>query len=331
MTEALTLLKPLLPILTHPLGLLAGFVAASALMIWRLHAVENKGFEGTVLGTLIMPYCSGAANLMFAWVMAQGSGKGGTVMENALVNNVTNLMLILGLSALLFATAPAARGSKHYEATYKLFRLDLLLTLVALFLFTGSLWALGRDGSIGFNDALVLVALFVFWQVLHVFEVLKNNVRKNQTPHWSIAIDLLLIGLCAWGIFESVDRLTQWVEASNGRLFNGANLGWLSGLLMVLPNAFLALYFSRAGRQDIVVSSQVGDAHICIPMAVGLFALFEPISVPRYFETGLIALAAAGAVHFLFIAALGRLPRVVGALLLLGYAGFMTVGPGGAL
>ena len=41
------------------------FLAASALMIWRLEALGRKGFEGTVLGTVIMPYCSGVGNLVF--------------------------------------------------------------------------------------------------------------------------------------------------------------------------------------------------------------------------------------------------------------------------
>lgn len=35
------------------------FMGASFLMIWRLGVMERKGLEGTVLGTLIMPYASG--------------------------------------------------------------------------------------------------------------------------------------------------------------------------------------------------------------------------------------------------------------------------------
>jgi cation:H+ antiporter len=111
--------------LTHPLAQMGLFMAASALMIWRLQAIENKGFEGTVLGTLIMPYCSGFANLVFAFVMSREGGKGSTVMENCIVNNVTNLTLILGLTTLFFGaravqknpqphgTRPHLTGCKH--------------------------------------------------------------------------------------------------------------------------------------------------------------------------------------------------------------------------
>ena len=106
-------------------------------MIWRLQAIEGKGFEGTVSGTLIMPYCLGFANLVFAYVMSREGGKGSTLMENCLVNNVTNLTLILGLTTLCFAGAAKSRSknmgptrAKVTDQTQRLNRLDLLLTLV---------------------------------------------------------------------------------------------------------------------------------------------------------------------------------------------------------
>ncbi len=70
---------------------LALFVAASFLMIWRLEAMSSNGFEGTVLGTLVMPYCSGFGNLTFAFILGRNAGNGADVMTNSLVNNVTNM------------------------------------------------------------------------------------------------------------------------------------------------------------------------------------------------------------------------------------------------
>ena len=317
--------------LANPLVLVAIFSLASFLMIWRLQAMESKGFEGTVLGTLIMPYCSGFANLVFAFVMSRSGGNGLAVMENCIVNNVTNLTLILGLAALFGASSAAprvfsGRGSKKLSDSHRLNRLDLLFTLIALFLFTGTLWALAKDRVLDLYDGLVLVGLFVFWQVLHVFEILKGNVRKNRHFHWSIAVDLALIAASAYGIYLSVDHLVAWVSASESRFLGMANLGWLSGALMVLPNAFLALYYTRAGRQDIVVSSQLGDGHICIPMCVGLYALFDPIATPAFFQTSVVILLGAGAVHFLSIAITGRLPRLLGYLLLAAYGVFLYSG-----
>jgi cation:H+ antiporter len=325
------------PYLVHPVTLLAGFILASFLMIWRLQAIEGKGFEGTILGTLIMPYCSGFANLVFVYVMSHAKGGGKAVIENCLVNNVTNLTLILGLAALCFAAAPPLKAvnkvdNKKAKASivdqFRLSRLDMMLTLVAMFLFTGASWALAKDRVLDFYDGLVLIGLFLFWQVLHVFEVLKNNVRKNQSFRWSIIVDLLFIGVCAYVIYLSVDYLVQWVNTAQNPYIKPAYLGWFSGVIMVVPNALLALYYAYNGRQDIVVTSQVGDGHICIPMCMGLMALTHSIAIPGFFQLGVWVILAAGALNFLSIAIWGRLPRIVGTLLLAGYGVFLYKGLG---
>ena len=312
-------------------------MAASAMMIWRLQAIESKGFEGTVLGTLIMPYCSGFANLVFAYVMSREGGKGTTVIENCLVNNVTNLTLILGLATLFFGgkavvKAKSSKGArtkavpKVQPQAQRLNQLEMLFTLVALFLFTGTLWALAKDGVLDFYDGLVLVGLFLFWQVLHVFEILKNNVRKSRSFQWTILIDLVLIGIAAYGVYFSVNFLVDWLGTVKSPYIGAKDLGWLSGMLMVVPNAFIALYYGFVGRQDIVLSSQVGDGHICIPMCIGLFALFDPIRIPSFFQMGIYVIAAAAVLHFLSIAALGRLPRALGLVLVAGYGVFVYTG-----
>ena len=88
--------------ITAPWWFLALFIVASLLMVWRLEAMSAGGFEGTVLGTLVMPYCSGMGNLIFAFLLGRNGGSGADVMTNSLVNNVTNLTLVLGLPAILW-------------------------------------------------------------------------------------------------------------------------------------------------------------------------------------------------------------------------------------
>src|SRR5579864_4172810 len=89
---------------------LALFLAASFLMIWRLEAMNANGVEGTVLGTLVMPYCSGMGNLIFAFVLGAKGGSGAEVLTNCLVNNVTNLTLLIGLPTLIWGMNGAADG-----------------------------------------------------------------------------------------------------------------------------------------------------------------------------------------------------------------------------
>jgi cation:H+ antiporter len=318
-----------------PWCFLSIFLAASFLMIWRLEAMNRAGFEGTVLGTLVMPYCSGLGNLIFAFVMARRAGSGQDVITNALVNNVTNLTLLIGLPTMIWGmnVLPAPGKSKKGKSRKKpdtrehqINRLSLLLTLTAVLFFTGITWALASDGTLSFGDGLVLVGLFLFWQCFHVFDVLKSNVRQNKSLSWTLPLDLALLGLGAYGVYISTDWLVNWISAIRSGFISAQYLGWLSGWLMVLPNALLAFYYARRGNPEVVYASQVGDGHICIPLCVGVFALYRPIAVTPFFSAGMGVLIGAAVFHLLLVALFGRVPRVLGWLLAIAYVVFLFAG-----
>lgn len=308
------------------------FLGASALMIWRLEVLSGKGFEGTVLGTLIMPYCSGIGNLVFAWVMGRDQGTSVEVFENCLVNNVTNLTLLLGLPTVIWGAALFGKRkklAKKAAQTAEINRLSLLLTLLAGLFFTGIVWALARDGRLDFGDGLVLVAVFLFWQCFHVFEVMKSNVRQNQTLHWSIYPELAGLALGAVAVFWSIDSLVAWIDsraAGEGGWFSRDKLGWLSAGLMVLPNALLAMFYGWRGRSEVVYASQVGDGHICIPLCLGIYAMLTPAAVPPIFLLSIRLLVLALCLHMAVVILFGRPPRLVGWLFLAGFGIYLWKG-----
>src|ERR1700689_3619622 len=98
--------------LATPWFFIAVFLAASFLMVWRLESMAAGGFEGTVLGTLVMPYCTGMGNLIFAFVLGMRGGSGAEVLTNCLVNNVTNLTLLSGLPVAIWGMTTSAEGGK---------------------------------------------------------------------------------------------------------------------------------------------------------------------------------------------------------------------------
>ncbi len=310
------------------------FLAASLLMIWRLESMAKGGVEGTLLGTLVMPYCSGLGNLIFAVVVGRNGGDAREVFKNCLVNNVTNMTLVLGLPAIIWglnimpqkrSAGGKAGKSKKKGRAHQVNRLSLLLTLVAVLFFTGATWALGADGKLGFTDGLVLVGIFLFWQCFHVFEVLKTNAQQNKSLGLWLLIDLAILGVGAYGVYVSTDWLVHWISKIHTGFISDQHMGVLSGWLDVLPNALLAVYYAATRRPEVVYASQVGDGHICIPLCIGIFAMFRTIDTPAEFRTGMILLVGATLVHFLCIAVLGRLPRIVGFLLVGAFVYFVYV------
>jgi len=315
---------------------LALFGLGSFLLLWRLETLSARGFEGTVLGALVMPYCSGLGNLIFVYVLVREGGPGPEVLTNAYVNNFTNLTLLLGLPALLWGLPVAqGRSPQSTESRFRWARLwpadrhhqAVVSMLLAVLGFTLTVWIQGRDGWIHRFEGVVLVGLFLVWQFWHVLEVLRENERREgRLLGWTLLADGVLLALGAWLSYVSIQWLVDWVLGRAEGLFSARYLGWLSGWLLVLPNAVLALYYGWRGRPEVVYASQVGDGHICIPLCVGLYALFYPLAVPAFFDLAMAGLCVAAGVHLFCVLVLGRFPRWMGWLALAAYVAFVHQG-----
>lgn len=319
------------------------FLAVSLIMLWRLESMLDSGLEGTALGTLLLPYCSGLGNLIFVGLMINQKGVEAEVLTNSLVNNVTNLTLLLGFPALCWGLVvlpgrgsskgakgkKPARPSKGGSTEQQINRLSLMLTLAAVLFFTGAVWLLGRDGKLDRTDGFVLIGLFIFWQCVQVFDVLKHNVRQRVSFGIKFYLDALVVLACAYLIYETLDWLVEWLLAQKSGFISRDNLGWLTGWLMVLPNAVLALYWGWRRRADVVYSSQVGDGHICIPLCLGLFAVVKPLPMSGFGTEALLLLLGATVAHVVFLLTTGGLPRWAGGVLCLAYGWFVWAGLAG--
>ena len=311
------------------------FLLASILVVWRLEVLSAQGVEGTVLGTVFMPFCSGLGNLVFAWVLARDAtvpgneGLGTDVVVNCLFNNVTNLTLLIGGPILFWGmTSIPAKKNQKAVREFRVGRLSLALNLVAAFFFSLVLLALSSDGEIARMDGVVLLALFVFWQYFHIYDVKKTNLLKKTSYPKTLVLDVILLLFGAFLIFISTDWLVQWFQSLENSSLPGGMLGWVSGVLMVLPNALLAVYYGMRSRMDVVYTSQSGDAHMCIPLCVGVFAVFKGIPTGEFLQQALFILMGLCLVHLFFVTILGRLPRFFAALLIVAFGVFLWTGRG---
>lgn len=311
-----------------PLVLVALFLFSSLLILWRLELMSHRGVEGTVLGTLFMPYFSGLGNLIFIGVVLKQNGPAEEVAINSWTNNLTNLCLLLALPALIWGLDLSSQSKAQKEQREsKVHRLSLGLTLVAMIFFTLAVWVLGQDGQIDRFDGIALVGLFLFWQCFHVFEVLKENTRRGTGWHPMIVLDVGLILLGSFLTYFAIDSIVNaLLERSDGFL-SGQQLGLLTGWLMVLPNAVLAFYYAYKQQGDVVYSSQVGDGHICIPLCIGLFAIFRPMPLPDFMAQGLLIIVVLAGVHLCCVMLFKSLPRIIALALVVvyGYALYMQL------
>ena len=155
---------------------------------------------------------------------------------------------------------------------------------------------------------------------------MKHNIQKKVSFRWMFYVDVLVVLACAYLMYETLDWLVEWLSAKKGGFISAANLGWLTGWLMVLPNAVLAFYWGWKRRPDIVYTSQVGDGHICIPLCLGLYALVKPLPMSGFSTTSLWLLLGAAGLHGVLLLTSGGLPRWAGGVLTAAYAWFVWAG-----
>ena len=314
-----------------PYACLFLFLVASLLVVWRLEVLAGQGVEGTVLGTIFMPFCSGMGNIVFALVMARNAGDGNDVLINCLFNNIANLTLLIGVPVLIWSMASIPRKkSQAAMREHKISRLSLALNLVAALFFSLFVWLLAVDGTLSRMDGFVLLSLFVFWQCFHVYDVKKTNLLKKKAYPRTLVIEVALLLLGAFAVFISTDWLVQWFQQLESDAVPPRLLGWLSGGLMVLPNALLAFYYGSKNRMDVVYTSQSGDAHICIPLCLGIFAAFRAIDSTDFLQRSLLILMGLCVAHLLFVVTVGRLPRIFAALFIAAFGVFLWLGLAGS-
>src|SRR5271169_3905107 len=117
-----------------------------------------------------------------------------------------------------------------------------------------------------------------------------------------LPLDLVLLAAGAYAVYVSTDWLVAWVSAKQSGFISSSHLGWLSGWLMALPNGLLAFYYAWRGKPEVVYTSQVGDGHVSIPLCIGIYALYRPVELPPFFQTGMCILLGASVLHFFFVA-----------------------------
>jgi len=295
-----------------PLVLVALFIISSLLILWRLESISNRGEKGAVLAALCLPYFSGLGNLIFVAVILNRDGPAEEVAINSWTNNVTSLCLLLAVPALIGGlNLDADSRAKKAQCESNRLRLSLSLSLVAMIFFSLTVWFLGQDGEIDRFDGFALVGLFALWQGFQVLEALKKNQKQKSGWEGVIVLDGLLILAASFITLLAVDGIVTAILTQEVGFFSGKRLGLLTGWLMVLPNAALAFFYAWKRRGDGVYRSQLGDSHICLPLCIGVFAMFKPMPLPELFHNGLLFLATVALVHLLCVVFIRGLPKLV--------------------
>ncbi len=294
-----------------------------------------------VIGLTIVAFGTSAPELATSVISAIG-GDVGIAVGNVLGSNITNILLILGLSA-MFCALPVQKDSLIID-------LPVLLGASALIVLFGAF-----DDKIGRLEGGVMVILLISYTVFLVMKALRG--RDKQPALADLENHEIVVeseeeeskgGFNGW--YEKMKKHTWFLAVATvvglGIVVGGAMLAVegaktiaaeiginqkIIGLTVVaigtsLPELITSVVAARKGETDIAIGNIVGSNIFNILMVAGLSALIMPLPFSSqgvsFLADGLIALGAAALLALCAYLPKHKLNKVGGGIMLAGFAAY---------
>ena len=238
----------------------------------------------------------------------------GITIGNVVGSNILNILIILGLTALI-ATLKIQKSTLKYEIPYMIF-----VTFVLLFMgYT--------DASISFIEGVILWVLFILY-LIYLFVLAKNGNDEDDTPVSDKSIFQLLLYavvggiIVVWGSDITVDSATEIARMIGlSERFIGLTIVALG---TSLPELVTSLTAAKKGNADIAIGNIVGSNIFNILFVIGTSALIIPIIFEANFLIDTIIAIVTGVILWLGVLRTKTLRRPCGIFMLLCYAAYFV-------
>lgn len=236
---------------------------------------------------------------------------------NVLGSNILNILIILGISAIITSLA-VAKSTIRYELPF--------LTGISVLLLIQ-----GFDGSIGLIDGIVQVLIFVLY-LIYLFLTTKNNSESedNQTQNNKHQKFRQIILLSLLGLIMTIIGSNIVIDAASEIASELGMSERFIGLTIValgtsLPELVTSVTASKKGNPDIATGNIVGSNIFNILFVIGISALIRPVDFAKSFRFDNAISVAATVLLILFCAKGKKLNRLHGILMLTAYAAYFFV------
>ena len=294
------------------IGLIGLFLGGEALVRGASAIARRAGMSPLLIGLTIVGFGTSAPELLVS-VQAALAGQPAIAIGNALGSSVANILLILGVAAVI---APLA-------VPFRALRRDLGFMLLA----SAAIWVMLADGTVSRPEgALLLAGLAAFLvTAIRTSEPATDTGSTPLVPLWqSIAMTLAGLVLLVIGARLLVDAATEIARAFG---ISEAVIGLtIVAIGTSLPELATSVIAAIRRQTDIAVGNVVGSNIFNIFGILGTTALIAPIPAdPRFVTTDMPWVAATAVGLTLVAALLGRVPRLLGLGLLVIYAGYIAL------
>ena len=306
---------------------IGAIIAGLILLVWSADkfvegsatTASHFGMPPLLIGMVVVGFGTSAPEMAVS-ALAASQGNPGLALGNAYGSNITNIALILGITALL---APIA---VHSQVMRK--ELPILILVTA---FAGwQLW----DGNLSRMDAIGLMLVFVAligWSIYQSFRQPDDALAKEMTEEVHTmplrkALLWLVVGLL---LLIVSSRILVWGAVDLATMFGISDL--VIGLTIVavgtsLPELASSIIAARKGEHDLALGNILGSNLFNTLGVVGIAGLIAPMSVaPEVLARDFPVMGALTLVLFAMcygFRGAGRINRFEGGALLLAFVAY---------
>lgn len=272
---------------------------------------KKMGIPQLVIGLTIVAMGTSAPEAAVS-INASLKGNADIAIGNVVGSNILNILIILGVSAVL-ATMAIQRSTFCYEIPFMIF-----VTVVLI--------ALGMTGEyVTRVEGVILWVLFIMY-LLYMFRLAKKGTEeedKEERPTWKLLIFMIVGGvIVVWGSDVTVDSATAIAQMIGlSERFIGLTIVALG---TSLPELVTSVVAARRGNADIAIGNIVGSNIFNILFVIGTAAIIAPVIYEAAFLIDGIIAVAAGVLLWVSVAKTKSLRKPWGIVMLLCYAGYLV-------
>jgi len=310
----------LLPIFAIIGGLLLLIWSADRFVDGAAATARHFGMSQLLIGIVIIGFGTSAPEMIVSALSAL-NGNPGIALGNAYGSNITNIGLILGLTALVLPLAVNSQVLKQ--------ELPVLIFVTALSAF------LIMDGDVLRLDAWILLGIFFIYMGWTIWTGLRNRddslvhdvkeeLQEQEYISLAKALMWVVIGLA---LLMGSSQLLVWGAVEIARYFGVSDL--VVGLTIVavgtsLPELASSIAAARKNEVDLAVGNIIGSNLFNTLAVVGLAGAIAPMQIEQeVFTRDMPVMSVLTVLLLVFgFGKKGQINRVKGLILLLAYIGY---------
>ncbi len=303
--------------------MIVGFVvlvwAADRFVLGAAGAARNFGVSPLVIGLTIVGFGTSAPEFLVS-AIAAATGSESLCVGNAIGSNITNVTLVLGMSALV---APMA-------VVGSVLRRELPILILCMLLATG----LMLDGHLGFVDGWILAGALVVMMGWIVWLGMRSE--SPDEPSDEIPDDMSNLMAVVWivlglGLLLGSSRMLVWGASELARMMGVGEL--VIGLSVVaigtsLPELAASVMAARRGEHELAVGNVIGSNMFNTLGVLALPGIISPHEIdPMVLRRDLPMMFLVTLVFFLmtkFFQRPSHVSRLEGGILLFGFVAYMA-------